>query len=157
MEIEIGITCLLLVGLTFLALIDMAFGELSDVGLRRLIADAEEEPTKAITFLNEILENRSRFRFTLTAAIQILLVAITVLVTAITYEWLSANGWFTHARFILIAAPVGLFPARLFRQSPPRLTPSRRPEGTLMRLLPLLRPIYRSLSLVTFTWHKSFD
>src|SRR2546421_1569275 len=157
MQIEIAITCLLLVALTFLALIDMAFGELSDVGLRRMIADAEDEPNAATTFLSEILDNRSRFRFTLTAAIQILLVAITVLVTAITYEWLSAHEWFTHARFLIIAALAGLILAGLFRQLLPRLIASRRPEGTLLRLLPLLRPVYRPLALLAFTWHKSFD
>src|SRR5947209_7632673 len=157
MQIEIAITCLLLVALTFLALIDMAFGELSDVGLRRMIADAEDEPNAATTFLSEILDNRSRFRFMLTAAIQILLVAITVLVTAITYEWLSAHEWFTHARFLIIAALAGLILAGLFRQLLPRLIASRRPEGTLLRLLPLLRPVYRPLSLLAFTWHKSFD
>ncbi len=157
MEIEIVITCLLLVALTFLAMIDMAFGELSDVGLRRLIADEDEQPSGALTFLAEILESRSRFRFTLTVAIQILLVAITVLVTSITYEWLTAHSWFSHARFLLIAAGAGLTIAGLFRQLLPRLIASRRPEGTLLRLLPLLRPVYRPLSLLAFTWHKSFD
>ena len=157
MEIEIGITCLLLVALTFFALIDMAFGELSDVGLRRMIADAEEKPRAAAAFLDEILENRSRFRFTLTVAIQILLVAISVLVTSITYEWLWARGWFSHARFLVIAALAGLLLAGVFRQLLPRLVVSRRPEGTLRRLLPLLRPVYRPLALLAFTWHKSFD
>ncbi len=157
MQIEIVITCLLLVALTFLAMIDMAFGELSDVGLRRMIADADEQPSGAITFLDQILESRSRFRFTLMVAIQILLVAITVLVTSLTYEWLTAHSWFSHARFLLIAAFVGLVVAGLFRQLLPRLVASRRPEGTLLRLLPLLRPVYRPLSLLAFTWHKSFD
>ncbi len=157
MQIEIVITCLLLVALTFLAMIDMAFGELSDVGLRRLIADADEQPTGALTFLDEILDSRTRFRFTLSVAIQILLVAITVLVTSLTYEWLTAHAWFSHARFLLIAAGAGLAIAGLFRQLLPRLIVSRRPEGTLMRLLPLLRPVYRPLSLLAFTWHKSFD
>ena len=49
MGIEIGITCLLLIALTFVALIDMAFGELSDVGLRRLIGDSEDERPSATT------------------------------------------------------------------------------------------------------------
>jgi putative hemolysin len=157
MEFEIGITCMLLVALTFLALIDMAFAELSDVGLRRMLADAEERPTVATTFLVEILDNRSRFRFTLTTAIQILLVAITVLVTSITYEWLTAHAWFSHARFLTGAALASLALAGLFRQLIPRLIASRRPEGTLQRLLPLLRPVYRPLALLAFTWHKSFD
>ena len=62
MELEIGITCLLLVALTFLATVDMAFGQLSDVGLRRLIAEAEEHPTARSTpFLKEILETGRAF------------------------------------------------------------------------------------------------
>src|SRR5919205_3296576 len=130
MELEIAITCVLLVALTFLALIDMAFAELSDVGLRRMMAEAEEHPTVASTFLAEILDNRSRFRFTLTVAIQVLLVAITVLVTSITYEWLTAHAWFSHARFLAFAALASLAVAGLFRQLIPRLIASRRPEGT---------------------------
>src|SRR5205085_12054909 len=157
MEFEIVITCVLLVALMFLALIDMAFAELSDVGLRRMIAEAEERPTVATTFLDEILDNRSRFRFTLTTVIQVLLVAITVLVTSITYEWLTAHAWFSHARFLIIAALVSLTVAGLFRQLIPRLIASRRPDATRPRLLPLLRPVYRPLALLSFTWHKSFD
>ncbi|MDQ3133732.1 MAG: hemolysin family protein [Acidobacteriota bacterium] len=158
MEIEIGITCLLLVALTFLSLIDMAFGEVSDVGLRRMIAEAgDARPTVATRFLGEILESRSRFRFTLTAAIQILLVAVAVLVTSITLRWLSAHTMFTHARFLLIAVLVGLALAGLCRQLIPRLVTSRKPEATLLTLLPLLRPVYRPLSLVAFSWHRSFD
>ncbi|MBA3440605.1 MAG: hypothetical protein H0T92_12115, partial [Pyrinomonadaceae bacterium] len=84
MEIEIGTTCLLLIVLAFLAAIDVAFGYLSDVGLRRLVADHEDRPTVATSFLTEILEDRPRFRFTLSTAIQILLVAVSVLVTSIT-------------------------------------------------------------------------
>src|SRR5919112_4257670 len=103
MGIEIGITCLLLVALTFLAAVDMAFGQLSDVGLRRLISEAEEHPTASSTpFLKEILENRPRFRFTLTATSQVLLVATAVLITSISQQW------FPHSRFILIAMLAGI-------------------------------------------------
>src|SRR5438874_13761238 len=73
MEIELAVSFLLLLALTFLATVDMAFGQLSDVGLRRLAAEAEEHPTaRHAPFLKEILENRPRFSFTLSAAIQIL-------------------------------------------------------------------------------------
>src|SRR5436189_1058476 len=93
MEIELAVSFLLLLALTFLATVDMAFGQLSDVGLRRLAAEAEEHPTARYTpFLKEILENRARFSFTLSAAIQILLVVFSVLVTYISLQWFSANS-----------------------------------------------------------------
>jgi putative hemolysin len=156
MEIELAVSFFLLLALTFLATIDMAFGQLSDVGLRRLATEAEEHPAARYTpFLKEILENRSRFTFTLSAAIQILLVAFSVLVTYITYislQWFSANSL---ALFISLAS--GLVLAGIFRQFIPRLISLRNPEGKLLRLLPLLRPFYRILAFAAEPWHRSFD
>ena len=152
MELEIGITCLLLVGLTFLATVDMAFGQLSDVGLRRLTTEAEEHPNARSTpFLNEILENRPRFRFTLSAGIQILLVAVSVLVTSITLRW------FPQTPLYVIALPAGLVLGGIFRQFIPRLVTLRNPERTLLVLLPLIRPFYRLLAFAADPWHRSFD
>jgi uncharacterized membrane protein YhaH (DUF805 family) len=92
MEVELAVSFFLLVALTFLATVDMAFGQLSDVGLRRLAAEAEEHPTaRYAPFLKEILGNRLRFEFTLSAAIQILLVAFSVLITYIGLQWFSGN------------------------------------------------------------------
>jgi len=160
-EIEIVITCLLLGALAFLALIDMAFGELSDVGLRRLIGEAEEErPTAATTFLAEILENRSRFRFTLAVAILILVVTISVLATSIISQWIyreAEPSAFPYPGFLLLAAAASVTLTGLARQIIPRLVASRNPEATLLRLLPILRPFYRTLSVVAFSWHRSFD
>jgi putative hemolysin len=153
MEIELAISFFLLCALTFLAAIDMAFGQLSDVGLRRLAAEAEEHPTARSTpFLKEILENRSRFSFTLSAAIQILLVVFSVLVTYISLQWFSANSL---ALFISLAS--GLVLAGIFRQFIPRIISLRNPEGKLLRLLPLLRPFYRVLAYAAEPWHRSFD
>jgi len=161
MEIELGITCLLLVALTFVALIDMAFGELSDVGLRRLIGETEDEtPTAGTSFLTEILENRSRFRFTLTVAILILVVAISVLITSITLQWMNnspESGATSHAAFLLIAMVTGVALTAVARQLIPRLIASRNPEATLLKLLPILRPFYRPLSFIAFAWHRSYD
>jgi putative hemolysin len=152
MEIEIAITCLLLVALTFLATVDMAFGQLSDVGLRRLIAEAEEHPTARSTpFLREILENRPRFRFTISAVIQIFLVALSVLITSISLRW------FPQTKFILIALITGLVLAFIFRQLIPRLITLRNPEGVLLLLLPIVRPFYRLLSFAADPLHRSFD
>ncbi|HEX8635258.1 MAG TPA: hemolysin family protein [Pyrinomonadaceae bacterium] len=161
MEIEIGITCLLLVALTFMALIDMAFGELSDVGLRRLIGESEaERPTAVTSFLAEILENRSRFRFTLTVTILILVVTISVLVASITSRLIHGSpeaGATSHAVFLLSAVVAGVGLTAVARQLIPRLVASHNPETTLLRLLPILRPFYRPLSLIAFAWHKSFE
>src|SRR5918912_2053360 len=152
MELEIGITCLLLVALTFLATVDMAFGQLSDVGLRLLIAEAEEQPlARSTLFLKEILENRPRFRFTLSAAIQMLLVAVSVLITSISQQL------FQDAHFILIALVVGLVLAGIFRQFIPRLVTIHNPERMLLVLLPLVRPLYRLLAFAAEPWHRSSD
>jgi CBS domain containing-hemolysin-like protein len=72
MLIEIVITGLLLIALTLLATIDMAFGQFSDVGLRRLITEAEGAPrARASWFLTEIPDTR----FVLVALLVGLLVA----------------------------------------------------------------------------------
>ena len=156
MEIEIAIACVLLVALTFLSLIDVAFGELSDVGLRRMIGDAEgEPPTAATQFLGEILENRAGFRHTLTVAILVLVVASVVLITSVTFGWAygaSLVADVPHKRALLVAFVAALLLTAAARQLIPRLVASDRPEATLLRLLPLLRPFYRPLSLVAFTW-----
>src|ERR1700752_1609932 len=136
MEIALAVGFLLLLALTFLATVDMAFGQLSDVGLRRLAAEAEEHPDARYTpLLNEILENRPRFSFTLTAAIQILLVAFTVLVTFVSLLWFSRS-----AIGLLTSLAVTLILAGIFRQFIPRLISLRNPEGKLLRLLPWVAP-----------------
>jgi CBS domain containing-hemolysin-like protein len=153
MEIAIAISALLLLALTFLATVDMAFGQLSDVGLRRLAAEAEEHPNaRYAPFLNEILDNRARFTMTLSAAIQILLVIFSILVSYISLR-LFARG----SLALIVALAVGLVLAGIFRQFLPRLFSLRNPEGKLLTLLPVLRPFYRMLMYVAEPWHRSFD
>src|SRR5256886_5428142 len=153
MEIAIAISLLLLLALTFLASVDMAFGQLSDVGLRRLAADPEEHPNaRYAPFLREILENRPRFSFTISAAIQILLVAFSVLITFISLRWFSAT-----TLGLIASLAVGLFLAGVFRQFIPRLISLRNPEGKLLKMLPVLRPFYRIIAFVAEPWHRSFD
>lgn len=153
MEIALAVSFLLLLALTFLATVDMAFGQLSDVGLRRLAAEAEEHPkARYAPLLNEILENRARFSFTLSAAIQILLVAFTVLVTFVSLRWLprAAIG-------LTVSLAVTLVLAGIFRQFIPRFISLRNPETKFLRLLPLVAPFYRILSIAAEPWHRSFD
>ncbi len=148
MGIEIVITCLLLVGLTFLATVDMAFGQLSDVGLRVLIAEVEENPSADATFLKEIQEDRPHFRFTLGASIQIQLVAVSILITKILLEW------FSGINLLLMALFAGLILAGIFRQLIPRMISLRNPERTLLALLPVVKPFYRALSLIADPLHR---
>src|ERR1044071_461858 len=148
MGIEIVITCLLLVGLTFLATVDMAFGQLSDVGLRVLIADLEENPAADSTFLKEIQEDRPHFRFTLGASIQIQLVAVSILITKILLQW------FSGINLLLVALFAGLILAGIFRQLIPRMISLRNPEKTLLALLPAVKPFYRALSFVADPLHR---
>ncbi|MBV9925592.1 MAG: HlyC/CorC family transporter [Acidobacteria bacterium] len=141
-QIEIGAGLALLLVLAFLSALDVAFGQLSDVGLRRLTGEREERPGRSVEFLGEVLENRPRFRFTLNAAIQVVLVAVVVLVTSVCFQLLGAER-----RFLLIAFFIALALTILFRQVIPRLLAAGNPERTLLTLLSLYRPFYGVLSL----------
>src|SRR6266513_4253671 len=152
MNIEIILTFVLLVGLSLLATVDMAFGQLSDVGLRRLITEAEERSKlRSAKFLKQVLENRPRFSFAISATIQILLVVVTVLVTSIS---LSV---FQEDRFVLVGRLAGLVLAGIFRQLIPLFISTRDPEGTLLFLLPVLRPLLPLMAFAADPFHKLFD
>ena len=152
MQIELLLTILLLFVLSLLATVDMAFSHLSDVGLRRLISEAEERPTtRSNIFLREVLENRQRFSFTLSAAIQILLVAVAVLITSISLKL------FSDTRYVLAGLGLGLVLAGVFRQLIPLLLSHRNPEATLLFLLPLVRPFFRVMAFAADPFHSWFD
>lgn len=144
MEAELLIAGLMLILLSVLATIDMAFSQLSDVSLRRLVGESEEEQKRGSSeFLREILESRARFRFTISSAIQFLLIIFAVLVTI-------AVGSVAEGRLMMIAVALSaaLVLSVFFRQVLPRLIVWRNPEGKLLLLLPLVRPVYRVVSLV---------
>ena len=151
MQIEILLTIVLLFVLSLLATVDMAFSHLTDVGLRRLISEAEEQPTARSSFLRQVLENRQRFSFTLSAAIQIFLVAVAVLVTSISLRL------FSNTRYVLVGLASGLVLAGAFRQLIPLLLSHRDPESTFLFLLPLVRPFYRVMAFAADPFHSWFD
>lgn len=140
MEIEIAIAVIILLALVFLATIDIAFSQLSDLSLRRLSAETDENE---YNFLKEILENRPRFRFALSATIQILLIIFSVLVTLITFQLAATNAQ------NFLSFPLALFLAFIFRQFIPRLITWKNPEGRLINLLPLIRPFYGLMSFLS--------
>ena len=137
MSAEIVLTFVLLIFLSLLATVDMALGQLSDVGLHRLSGESEEEPkARSRVFLQQVLENRPRFSFALSAVIQMLLVVVAVLITSISLTL------FSDPRFVLVGLFAGLFLAGIFRQLIPLLISARNPEATLLFLLPVVRPFF---------------
>lgn len=152
MEIELGLTFLLLLVLLVLATVDLALSQLSDVGLRLLIGDADENPEgRSKVFLKKTLENRQRFSFALSATIQMLLVVVAVLVTSISLNLTS------DPRFVLVGLVAGLVLAGIFRQLIPLLISAHNPERTLLFLLPVLRPFVPLMSFVADPFHRLFD
>ncbi len=144
MQIEIIAAILILLILVFLATVDMAFSQLSDVGLRRLSSDFEGSTRiKSVAFLQGILENRPRFRFALSAAIQILLISFSVMVVLIV-----SNLNFTEWELLTISLIISLVASIISRQFIPRILTWNKPETKLLFLLPIVRPFYGLLSAV---------
>jgi putative hemolysin len=139
MEIEIVIAVLMLIAMVFLATIDMAFSHLSDVSLRRLSTDEElAEKQSSAQFLREITENRPRFRFAISSAIQVLLICFTVLLTVIIGNFTTSTN-----RLLFSSLIFGLAATVLLRQIVPRLLVQSNTEKKLLFLLPAIKPIYR--------------
>jgi len=152
MELEIGLALVLLIVLSVLATVDMAFAQLSDVGLRRLIGENGEKPQlRSKPFLQQALENRPRFGFALSATIQILLVVVAVLITSISLRLLP------DPRFVPVGLLAGLIMVGIFRQLIPLFISTRNPEGTLLFLLPLVRPLFPFMAFVADPFQRLFD
>jgi putative hemolysin len=151
MSLEIAVTILFLLALSLLATVYMAFGQLSDVGLRRLITEAEEQSrTRTAEFLKQALENRPRFNFAFSATIQILLVVVAVLITSISLKL------FSDQRFVLVGLLAGLVLAGIFRQLIPLLISTRDPRATLLFLLPAIRPFLPIMAFASDPFHRLF-
>jgi CBS domain containing-hemolysin-like protein len=152
MELEIGLTLLLLILLSLLATVDMAFAQLSDVGLRRLIGENGDKPvSRSRVFLRQVLENRPRFGFALSATIQILLVVVAVLITSI------ALSLFQDLRMVPVGLLAGLILAGIFRQLIPLFIATRNPEATLLFLVPLIMPFFPLMSFIADPFQRLFD
>ena len=152
MELEIGLTLLLLILLSLLATVDMAFGQLSDVGLRRLIGENGDKPApRSRVFLRQVLEHRPRFGFALSAMIQILLVVVAVLITSISLNL------FPDPRWVLVGLLAGLILAGIFRQIIPLFIATQNPERTLLFLLPIIRPFFPIMAFIADPFQRLFD
>ena len=153
MELEIGLALLLLIVLSLLATVDMAFAQLSDVGLRRLIGENGDKPERpSLLFLRNALENRPRFSFAVSAMIQILLVVVAVLITSI-----SLRLFPDRSGLVLVGLFAGLTLAGIFRQLIPLFISTRNPEGTLLFLLPIVRPFFPIMAFIADPFQRLFD
>jgi CBS domain containing-hemolysin-like protein len=151
-QLEIGLALLLLIVLSLLATVDMAFAQLSDVGLRRLIGENGDKPEpRARVSLQQALENRPRFSFALSAMIQILLVVVAVLITSISLSL------FPDPRLVPVGLLAGLILAGIFRQLIPLFISTRNPEGTLLFLLPVIRPFFPIMTFLADPFQTLFD
>lgn len=144
MGIEIAVCVSILFVVVFLSTVDMAFSQLSDLGLRRLATDADEGSRQSTyEFLREIVDNRPLFRFAITSTIQLLLITFTVVVViAITRYTLDRTS------ILLYGLLIGLLATVVFRQFLPRLFVRNNPEGFLLLVLPIVRPLYALASVI---------
>lgn len=144
MGLEIAFGVSILIVLVFLATVDMAFSHLSDLSLRRLSADIDEGSRQSTyEFLREILDNRPLFRFALSSAIQFLLIAFTILVViAVTRVTMDRTS------ILLYGLVIGLLATVIFRQFLPRLFVRNNPEGVLIFVLPVVKPLYALASMI---------
>lgn len=145
MGIEITIAVIILILLMLFATIDMAFSQLSDVTLRRISTDSDGgSKQKTIEFLHDVSDNRARFRFTISTAIQLLIIIFSVLVVIIVF-----NFYQTKTELFLYSILICLGASVLFRQLIPRLLTKNNPENQLLFMVPLIRPVYGILSALT--------
>ncbi|MGD9588059.1 MAG: hemolysin family protein [Pyrinomonadaceae bacterium] len=152
MEIEIAIAVFLLIALVILATADLAFSHISDLGLRRLASESEESrDPRSSQFLREVLENRPRFRFALSSAIQILLISVTVLLTMILFRFEKDSS-----RLLIFALLLGLASTVIFRQVLPRVFIRNDPEHRLLLLLPVVKPLYNAASVIAGPLNRLF-
>lgn len=146
MGIELIFGIATLIALVVLATVDLAFAQLSDLSLRRLSSESDETLNPRSTkLLRTILDDRPRFRFALSSAIQFLLIAFTVLVTSILLNQTSG----TTTLVLVYALLIGLIVTVVFRQIIPRLIVRSRPERNLLFLLPIVRPLYAAATVLT--------
>ncbi|MBX3291186.1 MAG: HlyC/CorC family transporter [Acidobacteria bacterium] len=151
MEIDLAVGLLILAALLFLATIDMAFAQLSDLSLRRLSTESDDSKRPAAAeFLREILDNRSRFRFALSSAIQVLMISFSVLVTIAAIRYLESR------KMVVIASlAISLAATVFFRQIVPRLITRNKPENILLWMLPMAKPLYRVASAILSPFSSS--
>jgi len=125
--------------LVFLSTIESAYESLSEVSLKLMASEHEDEPRGR--FFRELLEHRQRFELMLILGTQLSIAAIAIMLA-------SGFSLFLPSGAVALALAIVFFVIVLFRQFVPRLLAQNRPEEMLWRLLPAFRIFYRLFSIV---------
>lgn len=139
----------ILIVLGFLATIDVAVSKISDVQLRRLVADAEEnERKKFAAELRTIVTDRGRFRVVFSVSMQMLQIAFTVLTVA------AIGRMRTGASIALYAFLISVIVSIMVRQVLPYLLLRTDAESALAIMLPVAGPFYNLINSVVSIFIK---
>jgi CBS domain containing-hemolysin-like protein len=128
-----ALAVLLVLLLVFLSTFESAFGQLSEVQLRVVLA--ENEQSFHARFLRELIENRQRFLLTLGLSVHLLIVLLTIVLVTISGRLMSEHS-------ILASMFAMVFAIGAFHQFIPRLLAQNNPEKVMLRLLPVFSTIY---------------
>lgn len=139
----------ILIVLAFLATVDIAVSKLSDVQLRRLMSDSEEEGRKRFASeLKEIVTDRGRFRFVFSVTMQMLQIGFTVLALVAFQKVRSGYSFALYAFAFSVVASI------VIRQVVPYLILKPGPENALAVMLPLAGPFYNSINSIVSLFAK---
>jgi magnesium and cobalt exporter, CNNM family len=136
---ELIVTGTALLVLVFLSTIESAYESLSEVALRVMAAEREEQPRGR--FFNELLEHRQRFELMLILGTQLSIAAIAIMLASM------LAGVLAHGVVPVTLGAVFLVIV-LFRQLVPRLLAQNHPEGVLWALLPPFKIFYHLFSIL---------
>ncbi|PYP84969.1 MAG: hypothetical protein DMF61_18100 [Blastocatellia bacterium AA13] len=139
MIIEWLLTAGALLTLVFLSTMESAYESLSEISLRLMASEREDEPRAE--FFRELLEHRQRFTLLLILGTQLSIVAIAILL----FDLIASAGIRAALILTFASAFVVVF---LFRQLIPRAVALNRPEVVLWSLLPVFKIFYRFFSIL---------
>ena len=149
MIIEWLLTAGALLTLVFLSTMESAYESLSEISLKLMAAERQDEPRAE--FFRELLEHRQRFTLLLILGTQLSIVAIAILL----FDLIAAAGLPLPVILTFVAAFVVV---ALFRQLIPRAVALNKPEDVFWRLLPVFSVFYRFFSVfvapVSLVLHK---
>jgi CBS domain containing-hemolysin-like protein len=138
MAIDLILAGIALLVLVFLSTIESAYESLSEVSLRVMASEHEDDPRA--DFFREIMERRRRFELILILGTQLSIGAIAILVSSA----IAGMGVKTHLVFAFVVVFLVVI---VFRQLFPRMLTQNRPETVFWHLLPVFRVFYGLFSL----------